>query len=191
MPQVIFFSRKLDFSNIALLYGGTQKNAGISGLACVFIRKDMLERSKNKKLPSMLSYAIHSEHSSLFNTPPNFAIYIFALEMKWLLEQGGLDKIEALNKQKAALVYECIDKSGGFYVGHSQKQSRSLMNISFNIHKKELESLFVSEAEKQDLLGLKGHRLLGGIRASIYNAISLEEVRILCEFMREFKAKFG
>ncbi|TKX30075.1 3-phosphoserine/phosphohydroxythreonine transaminase [Campylobacter sp. MIT 12-5580] len=187
-----FFSRKVDFSNIGVLYGGVQKNAGISGLACVIIRKDMLERSKQKNIPSMLKYSIHSENNSLFNTPPTFAIYMFALEMKWLLEQGGLDKVHANNQAKAKLLYSTIDESKGFYKGHAKVEDRSLMNVSFNIATNaELEPIFIEEAQKQDMLGLKGHRLLGGIRASIYNAITLDQVKSLCEFMKHFQAKFG
>lgn len=187
-----FFSRKVDFSNIALFYGGVQKNAGISGLACVFIRKDMLERSAKKNIPSMLKYSIHSENNSLFNTPPNFAIYIFALEMQWLLNLGGLEAIDARNRQKAKLLYECIDLSEGFYEGHSKKEFRSLMNVSFKIAKDEnLESIFLKKAEEFDMIGLKGHRLLGGIRASIYNAITLEQVKTLCEFMKEFQKSYA
>ncbi|WP_270968305.1 phosphoserine transaminase [Campylobacter upsaliensis] len=186
-----FFSRKVDFSNIALFYGGVQKNAGISGLSCLFIRKDMLERSEEKNIPSMLKYAIHAENNSLFNTPATFAIYMFNLEMEWLLKLGGLDAIHQKNIQKANLLYETIDKSEGFYKGHARKEDRSLMNVSFNIANDELESVFVKEAEEADMIGLKGHRILGGIRASIYNAITLEQVKILCEFMKEFRHKYA
>ncbi|MEB2803275.1 phosphoserine transaminase [Campylobacter upsaliensis] len=185
-----FFSRKVDFSNIALFYGGVQKNAGISGLSCLFIRKDMLERSGEKNIPSMLKYAIHAENNSLFNTPATFAIYMFNLEMEWLLKLGGLDAIHQKNMQKAYLLYEMIDQSEGFYKGHAKKEDRSLMNVSFNIVKNELESVFVKEAEDAGMIGLKGHRILGGIRASIYNAITLEQVKILCEFMKEFRHKY-
>lgn len=187
-----FFSRKVDFNGIALFYGGVQKNAGISGLSCVFIRKDMLERAKAKQIPSMLNYAVHAENKSLFNTPPSFAIYMFDLEMSWLLELGGLDTIDELNKAKAKLLYECIDSSQGFYKGHSLTKDRSLMNISFNITKDTaLEPTFVKEAEEAGMIGLKGHRLLGGIRASLYNAITLEQVKTLVEFMKEFQNKHG
>lgn len=186
-----FFSRKVDFSNIALFYGGVQKNAGISGLSCLFIRKDMLERSEEKNIPSMLKYAIHAENDSLFNTPATFAIYMFNLEMEWLLKLGGLDAIHQKNMQKAHLLYEMIDQSEGFYKGHAKKEDRSLMNVSFNIVKNELESVFIKEAEDAGMIGLKGHRILGGIRASIYNAITLEQVKILCEFMKEFCHKYA
>ncbi|EAI3916736.1 phosphoserine transaminase [Campylobacter upsaliensis] len=186
-----FFSRKVDFSNIALFYGGVQKNAGISGLSCLFIRKDMLERSEEKNIPSMLKYAIHAENNSLFNTPATFAIYMFNLEMEWLLKLGGLDAIHQKNMQKAHLLYEMIDQSEGFYKGHAKKEDRSLMNVSFNIVKNELESVFIKEAEDAGMTGLKGHRILGGIRASIYNAITLEQVKILCEFMKEFRHKYA
>lgn len=186
-----FFSRKVDFSNIALFYGGVQKNAGISGLSCLFIRKDMLERSEEKNIPSMLKYAIHAENNSLFNTPATFAIYMFNLEMEWLLKLGGLDAIHQKNMQKAHLLYEMIDQSEGFYKGHAKKEDRSLMNVSFSIVKNELESVFVKEAEDTGMIGLKGHRILGGIRASIYNAITLEQVKILCEFMKEFRHKYA
>lgn len=185
-----FFSRKVDFSNIALFYGGVQKNAGISGLACVIIRKDMIERSAKKNIPSMLKYSVHSENNSLFNTPPTFAIYMFALEMQWLLEQGGLEAVHAKNVQKAKVLYDFIDHSEGFYKAHAREGSRSLMNVSFFIHNKELEPLFVKEAEEAGMIGLKGHRLLGGLRASIYNAISLEQVQSLCAFMKEFERKY-
>ncbi len=186
-----FFSRKLDFSNIALFYGGVQKNAGISGLACVFIRKDMLERSEKKNLASMLKYSTYSQNHSLFNTPPTFAIYMFNLQMQWLLDLGGLEEIDKQNRQKAALLYACIDESEGFYETHCVKKDRSLMNVSFNIAKNRgLEALFVQEAEEKAMLGLKGHRILGGIRASIYNAITLKEVQVLCEFMKEFQRKY-
>lgn len=185
-----FFSRKVDFSNIALFYGGVQKNAGISGLACVIIRKDMIERSAKKNIPSMLKYSVHSENNSLFNTPPTFAIYMFALEMQWLLGQGGLEAVHAKNVQKAKVLYDFIDHSEGFYKAHAREGSRSLMNVSFFIHNKELEPLFVKEAEEAGMIGLKGHRLLGGLRASIYNAVSLEQVQSLCAFMKEFERKY-
>lgn len=187
-----FFSRKIDFSDIALFYGGAQKNAGISGLSCVFIRRDFLERSSAKNIPSMLKYSIFAENKSLFNTPPSFAIYIFGLEMKWLENQGGLDAINAKNEAKARLIYSVIDESGGFYKGHCVKKDRSLMNVSFNVAANaDLEPIFVAEAEKEGMIGLKGHRLLGGIRASLYNAITLNQCEILAKFMRDFARKYG
>lgn len=187
-----FFSHKVDFKDIAVFYGGAQKNAGISGLTCIIIRKDMVERSATKNLPSMLKYAVHSENNSLFNTPPTFAIYMFNLEMQWLLNQGGLDAINERNNAKAKLIYDCIDSSGGFYKGHSEVNSRSLMNVSFNIAvNADLEPVFVKEAEEAGMIGLKGHRLLGGIRASLYNAITLPQCEQLANFMKEFAKKHG
>lgn len=183
------FSKKVDFSNIALFYGGVQKNAGISGFSCVFIRKDMLKRSKDKNLPSMLNYNTYSEFDSMFNTPPTFAIYMFNLEMKWLLSMGGLDKINELNQEKAKILYEYIDNSNNFYKTYAKKD-RSIMNVSFKIND-ELDMVFVKEANEQGLIGLKGHKILGGIRASIYNAISLEQVKILCDFMKYFQNKYA
>ncbi|AJC88254.1 phosphoserine transaminase [Campylobacter insulaenigrae] len=184
-----FFSKKLNFSNIAMLFGGVQKNAGISGLACAFIRKDMIERSKSKNIPSMLKYSVYVENDSMFNTPATFAIYMFNLEMKWLLNQGGLDKINEQNIQKAKFLYEIIDQSEGFYQGYAKKEDRSLMNVSFNIADKNLESKFLQEAEENGMIGLKGHKILGGIRASIYNSIDLKKVQILGEFMKDFAKK--
>ena len=184
-----FCSRPVNFDNIGLFYGGVQKNAGISGLACIIIRKDMLQRSQNKTLPSMLSYHNHAINNSLFNTPPTFAIYIFDLVMSYLIDRGGLDAIHSINTQKAKILYDFIDNSEGFYIGHSKTKDRSLMNVSFNIKNKELEKSFLQEAEYNNLIGLKGHRLLGGIRASIYNAISLENVKTLIAFMADFKDK--
>lgn len=187
-----FFSRKVDFTDIALFYGGAQKNAGISGLTCVLARADMIERSRTKNIPSMLKYAIHAENKSLFNTPPTFAIYIFYLEMQWLDSKGGLDAVNAINTAKAKLIYDAIDGSAGFYKGHCLAKDRSLMNVSFNVAANaDLEPLFVQEAEREGMIGLKGHRLLGGIRASLYNAITLEQCEILAEFMREFARKYG
>lgn len=186
-----FFSYKMDFSNIGILYGGAQKNAGPSGVTIVIIRKDLLDRV-SENVPTMLRYKTHTEAKSLFNTPPTFGIYLLNLTLGWIEAQGGLDAIRAVNEQKAALLYDAIDNSGGFYKGHAIKEDRSLMNVSYNIAANaELEPVFVAEAEKAGMIGLKGHRHLGGIRASIYNALSLENVKTLVCFMDEFKRKFG
>ncbi|QKF92868.1 phosphoserine transaminase [Campylobacter sp. CCUG 57310] len=186
-----FFSYKMDFSNIGVLYGGAQKNAGPSGVTVVIIRKDLLDRA-GENVPTMLKYKTHTDAKSLFNTPPTFGIYLLNLTLGWIESQGGLDVIKGINEQKASILYEAIDNSGGFYKGHSIKKYRSIMNVSYNIAaNSELEPLFVAEAEKAGMIGLKGHRHLGGIRASIYNAVSLENVKTLVSFMGEFAKKFG
>ena len=187
-----FFSKPLDFTDIGLLYGGAQKNAGPSGVTIVIIRKDLSERLSGLNVPTMLRYKTHTDAKSLYNTPPTFGIYLLNLTMGWLLKQGGLSAIEERNEAKAALLYGAIDGSGGFYKGHAQKQSRSVMNVSYNIAANaELEPIFVAEAQKEGMMGLKGHRHIGGIRASIYNAVSLKDVENLVEFMREFARKYG
>lgn len=187
-----FFSEPLDFSDIGLLYGGAQKNAGPSGVTVVIIRKDLLERTPLEHTPTMLRYKTHTDAKSLYNTPPTFGIYLLDLTMGWLLEQGGLSAIKERNMKKAELLYGAIDGSSGFYKGHARASDRSVMNVSYNIAADaELEPLFVAEAEKVGMLGLKGHRHLGGIRASIYNAVSLNDVKTLVEFMKEFARKHG
>lgn len=186
-----FFSEPLDFSNIGILYGGAQKNAGPSGVTIVIIRKDLLERTPKPHTPTMLKFKTHADAKSLYNTPPTFAIYLLDLTMQWVLDQGGLNGIKAINAQKAATIYDAIDNSGGFYKGHAQKDSRSVMNVSFNIKDSNLEPIFVADALKNDMLGLKGHRHLGGIRASIYNAVSLNDVKTLVNFMNDFAKKHG
>lgn len=187
-----FFSRPLDFSDIGLIYGGAQKNAGASGVTIVIIRKDLIERLNNPKIPVFLRYKTHAEMHSLYNTPPTFAIYLLNLTLKWLINQGGLEQIKIKNERKASLIYEAIDSSGGFYEGHAQKAHRSVMNVSYKIPAHpELEMKFVELALKNGMLGLKGHRHLGGIRASLYNAVSEQDAASLAEFMREFARKNG
>ncbi|MCR4941596.1 MAG: phosphoserine transaminase [Campylobacter sp.] len=187
-----FFSRPLDFSDIGMIYGGAQKNAGPSGVTIVIIRKDLIDRVWTQNVPTFLRYKTHADAKSLYNTPPTFGIYMLNLTMQWLLDLGGLKAVQARNEQKAKLVYDAIDNSGGFYLGHAQKADRSPMNISFNIAKGEdLEAKFVQDALDKNMLGLKGHRLLGGIRASLYNAVSIEDAKILADFMAEFAKKHG
>ncbi len=180
-------SYEIDWKNVGLLYAGAQKNAGLAGVTLVIIREDLLSIA-DEKVPSMLKYINYANSNSMFNTPPVFSIYMLNLVLKWIEKQGGILQIQKINEQKAKLLYNIIDESDGFFVGHSKKDSRSLMNVSFTIKGGDeiLEKKFVSEAIKHDMIGLKGHRLLGGIRASIYNAISLNEVQSLCEFMQKF-----
>lgn len=137
----------------------------------------------------MLNYKIHAENNSLYNTPPVFAIYVVGLVAKWLLNLGGLEAIAKINDEKAKLIYDTIDSSNGFYRGHAEKDSRSKMNITFRLPSEELEKKFVKEANEQGLVGLKGHRSVGGLRASVYNAFPLEGAKALVEFMKEFQNK--
>ncbi len=184
------FSRPIDVDRHALIYAGAQKNLGPSGLTLVIARRDMLARS-SPTLPTMLSYAVHAENGSLYNTPPVFAVYIFGLVMKWLIAQGGLAVMARMNERKAAKLYAAIDGSGGFYRGHAAPECRSLMNITFRLPSEELEKSFVKESTMAGLDGLKGHRSVGGLRASIYNAFPEAGVDALVEFMREFQRTRG
>jgi phosphoserine aminotransferase len=186
------FSGPIDIARHGLIYAGAQKNMGPAGLTIVIIREDLLQRSIEKKaaLPTMLNYAVHAENSSLYNTPPAFSVYALGLVMTWLLEQGGLPAIAAANQRKAAKLYAEIDRTG-FYRGTAQKDSRSLMNVTFRLRTEDLEALFIKESEVAGLDGLKGHRAVGGMRASIYNAFPETGVDTLVAFMREFEQKHG
>jgi phosphoserine aminotransferase len=156
----------------------------------VIVRKDLLARTP-AGLPLMLDYRVQAENKSLYNTPPCFAIYIVGLVFKWLHGLGGLAAIAELNAAKAGLIYGAIDGSGGFYRGHARPESRSRMNVTFRLPSEELERAFLEEAQAQGLDGLKGHRSVGGLRASIYNACPIESVKTLAGFMGEFRARRG
>jgi phosphoserine aminotransferase len=183
------FSRPIDVSRHALIYSGAQKNLGPAGVTLVIIREDLLARSP-ASLPAMLSYAVHAENRSLYNTPPVFAIYLVGLVVKWIQEQGGLSGVATVNERKAGRLYGEIDRTG-FYRGTAQKESRSLMNVTFRLPSEELEKQFVREADEAGFDGLKGHRSVGGIRASIYNAFPEDGVDALTAFMREFERRNG
>jgi phosphoserine aminotransferase len=184
-----FLCRPLDMRRYGLLYACAQKNAGPAGVTIVIIRDDLLARGSDK-LHTMLSYRQYAEHKSLLNTPPVFAVYLVMLVTRWLLDEvGGLTKMHDLNRRKAKLLYDAIDSSGGFYVGHAQPASRSIMNVCFRLPNAEAEDQFVAEAKARDLYDLKGHRSVGGMRASIYNAMPLAGVEALAQFMREFRQK--
>ncbi|MDZ4859853.1 MAG: 3-phosphoserine/phosphohydroxythreonine transaminase [Candidatus Hydrogenedentes bacterium] len=186
-----FLSRRLDVSKYAVIYAGAQKNIGPSGVVAVILREDMLERVP-ANLPSMLDYRVISENDSLYNTPPCFAIYLVMLVTKWLLKDiGGLANVEARNAEKATLLYDAIDASTGFYRGHAQSECRSAMNVTWRLPTEELEAKFVQESKAAGMDGLKGHRSVGGIRASIYNAMSIDGCSTLAEFMKAFQAKNG
>ena len=183
------FSRPIDVSKYGLIYAGAQKNLGPSGVTVVIVREDLLARS-SKSLHTMLNYAVHAENGSMYNTPPCFAIYLMGLVMKWALEEGGLDAIGARNARKALRLYAEIDRTG-FYKGTAAADSRSAMNVTFRLGTEELEKKFVKESTAAGLDGLKGHRSVGGMRASIYNAFPESGVEALVEFMREFERTNG
>jgi phosphoserine aminotransferase len=183
------FSRPINVSRHALIYSGAQKNLGPAGVTLVIIREDLLARSA-ASLPAMLSYAVHAENRSLYNTPPVFAIYLVGLVAKWIQGQGGLSEVAKVNERKAGRLYSEIDRTG-FYRGTAQKESRSLMNVTFRLPSEELEKQFVKEADEAGFDGLKGHRSVGGIRASIYNAFPEDGVDALTAFMREFEQRHG
>jgi phosphoserine aminotransferase len=185
-----FISRPIDVSKYALIYAGAQKNAGPAGLVFVIVREDMLERTP-ANLPVMLDYKALAASGSLHNTPPCYAIYIAGLVFKWARQLGGLTAIAKRNQAKAGMVYKTIDDSGGFYRGHAKPAARSIMNIPFRLPAEDLEEAFASESKKNNLIGLKGHRSVGGMRASLYNALDLNAAEALTSFMREFQKKHG
>jgi phosphoserine aminotransferase len=184
-----FLHRPLDVTRYGMLYAGAQKNAGPAGVAIVIIRDDLLALSQDS-LPGYLNYRTHVGENSLWNTPPVFAVYLVDLVLKWLQDDiGGLSKMYQINCEKARMLYEAIDQSGGFYRGHARADCRSVMNVTFRLPNETLEQKFLVEAEKLKLSQLKGHRSVGGIRASIYNAMPVEGVRTLRDFMRDFAAQ--
>ena len=182
-------SGPIDVSRFGIIYAGAQKNLGPSGVTMVILRDDLLARS-DKNLPTMLNYKVQAENNSLYNTPNTFGIYILGLVTKWLKSLGGLPAIARLNQRKAAMLYSEIDRTG-FYRGTAQKESRSLMNITFRLPSEDLEKTFERQATAAGFDGLKGHRSVGGLRASIYNAFPEEGVAGLVDFMREFERTHG
>jgi len=186
------FSRELDVARHGLIYAGAQKNLGPSGVTLVMIREDLVAQSADKKsaLPTMLSYAVHAENGSLYNTPPTFGVYALGLVAKWVLKEGGLAALAARNQRKAAKLYGEIDRTG-FYRGTADKNDRSLMNVTFRLPSEDLEKQFVKQSTAAGLDGLQGHRSVGGMRASIYNAFPEAGVDALVDFMREFERQHG
>ncbi len=183
-----FLSRPLDISRYSMLYAGAQKNAGPAGVTIVIVRRELLERVREGQLHSMLDYRVHAAKGSAYNTPPVFSIYLVLLITRWLRdEMGGLAEMERLNRAKAATLYDCIDGSGGFYSGHAQPASRSRMNIAWTLADPALEGPFLARAAERGLVGLKGHRSVGGLRASIYNAMPRQSIEELAAFMDEFR----
>ncbi len=178
-------SRRIDVGMFGLIFAGAQKNLGPAGVTIVIIRDDLLERCPSA-VPTMLKYKTHAEKGSMFNTPPCFAIYMVNLVLDWLDKRGGVEAIEKQNGEKAALLYSAIDRTS-YYRGHAEKESRSKMNVSFNLPTAELEAAFIAAAAAAGLQGLKGHRSIGGCRASIYNAFPVEGIKKLVAFMDEFE----
>jgi len=183
------FSRPIDASRFGLVYAGAQKNLGPSGVTMVIVRDDLLARSSDA-LPTMLNYKTQAENKSMYNTPPVFGVYILGLVLKWLIAQGGLAAIEKINVGKADLLYGELDRTT-FWTPHADNGSRSLMNVTFRLPNEDLEKAFVKESTAAGFDGLKGHRSVGGIRASIYNAFPEQGVKDLVAFMREFERKHG
>ncbi len=181
--------KKIDVNKYGLIYAGAQKNLGAAGVTIVIIRNDLLTTIP-ENLPLLMDYRTFAKNNSNFNTPPVYAIYVVSLVLKWLKQNGGLESAEKRNIEKAKIIYEAID-SNPFYLAHVEKEDRSLMNITFNLADKNLETQFFKEAEERKLIGLKGHRLVGGVRASVYNSFPLEGARELAAFMKEFAAKKG
>lgn len=180
--------KKIEANRFGIIYAGAQKNIGPAGVTLVIVREDLLDRV-DENTPTMQKWKTHADKDSLFNTPPTWAIYICKLSLEYLKSIGGVPAIEKINRDKANILYDIIDKSDGFYKGHAKKDSRSLMNITFRLPTEELEQKCVSDAIDQGLIGLKGHRSVGGMRASIYNAMSKEGVKKLANFLIEFKEK--
>ncbi len=188
------FSRPIDVTKYGLIYAGAQKNIGPAGATLVIVRDDLVKKAAERpayaNLPVMLQYGTHIPEKSLYNTPPCFTIYMVGLVMKWLVSLGGLAAIDAINERKAGKLYAEIDRSG-FYKGHAAKDARSRMNVTFRLGTEDLEAKFVKESKAAGLDGLKGHRSVGGLRASIYNAFPEEGVDALVSFMQEFEKKNG
>ncbi|KAE8685957.1 Phosphoserine aminotransferase [Hibiscus syriacus] len=183
-----FCSKPVDVTKFGLIYAGAQKNVGPSGVCIVIVRKDLIGNAQ-EITPVMLDYKIHADNNSLYNTPPCFGIYMCGLVFEDLLEQGGLKEVEKKNEKKAGILYNAIDESKGFYRCPVEKSVRSLMNVPFTLEKSELEAEFLKQAEKEKMVQLKGHRSVGGMRASIYNAMPLAGVEKLVSFMKVFQAK--
>ena len=185
-----FLWRPTDVGRFALIYAGAQKNVGPSGLVIVLAHRDFLARGR-KDIPQIFQYGVHAASDSLFNTPPTFAIYLCRNVLAWAKEVGGLAQLERWNREKAALLYGALDRLSGFYRAPVERESRSVMNVVFRLPTEALEATFVAEAQKAGMVGLKGHRSTGGIRASLYNAVSVQDVRTLVDFMEAFARTHG
>ena len=183
-------SRRVNVADFGVIYAGAQQNIGPAGATVVIIREDLLERCSDR-VPDVWNYRAHVNRQGMYNTPATYPIYIAGLVFRWLESQGGIAKIEAINIQKARLLYEAIDNSGGFYLNNIQPDARSKMNVIFRTGNKELDKLFVQESTLRGLCQLEGYKTVGGMRASIYNAMPLQGVEALVEFMQEFQRRYG
>lgn len=182
--------KPFDINQFGMVYAGAQKNLGPSGVTVVIAREELLTNSP-KHLPTIFRYDTHTDNNSLYNTPPSFSIYMVNEVLKWIEEQGALAGIEKKNRDKANLLYNTIDNSGGFFRGCANESSRSLMNVTFRLASEDLEKQFIKESEQEGFVGLKGHRSVGGLRASIYNAVPYESIKALVDFMNHFQQKNG
>lgn len=185
-----FLSRPIDFKRHALVFAGAQKNFGPAGLTVVIVRRDLLGLAGDT-CPTMLNYEVHGQAGSMYNTPPTFAIWVANLVCKWLVSEGGVDVMNERAKTRSRLVYDAIDGSDGFYLNTIAPNARSRMNVVFNLREEALTDLFVKEAADAGLVNLKGHRLVGGLRASLYNAMPMKGAELLAEFMKDFAARRG
>ncbi|WP_435921859.1 3-phosphoserine/phosphohydroxythreonine transaminase [Paenibacillus sp. DYY-L-2] len=182
--------RPFDLNQFGLIYAGAQKNLGPSGVTVVIAREELLQNSP-KHIPTYFRYDTHAENNSLYNTPPSFSVYMVNEVLKWIEEQGALQGIEKQNREKADLLYQAIDGSGGFFKGCANEADRSIMNVTFRLASEDLEKQFIKQSEAEGFVGLKGHRSVGGLRASIYNAVPYTSVKALVDFMKEFQQKNG
>ncbi|WP_241657826.1 3-phosphoserine/phosphohydroxythreonine transaminase [Anaerobacillus alkaliphilus] len=180
-------SKPLPIERFAMIYAGAQKNLGPSGVTVVIVRKDLLEKVSSSSIPTVLRYDTHAINNSLYNTPPTFSIYMLNKVLHWVKDLGGVKEIATANEIKASLLYDVIDQSNGFYRGHAEKDSRSLMNVTFQLPTNELDKKFLAEAKEAGFIGLNGHRSVGGCRASLYNAVPYEACKALQQFMIMFK----
>ncbi len=181
-----FLSEPMNVSDYGMLYGGIQKNLGPAGLVIAIIRKDLISDNVLPGTPTMLRYKTHSDNKSLYNTPPTYNIYIVGKVIKWIMSLGGLEKMKQLNEEKAAVLYDYLDSSK-LFSGIAEKESRSVMNVTFRTNSAETDAVFVKEAAENGIVSVKGHRAIGGLRASLYNAMPIEGVKRLVEFMKEFE----
>lgn len=178
-------SRNLDFNQFDLIWAGIQKNLGAAGVALAIIKKDLLSKARTD-IPEYLQYQTFVKKDSTYNTPPVFSIYTLNRMLHWIKNMGGLTAIEERNKVKAKLIYDVIDNSDGFYIGHAEKEARSRMNVTFNLANTDMEKDFVEQAKANDFIGVKGHRLVSGLRVSLYNAVTPEAAEALSQFMKEY-----